>query len=164
MKILSALLLLATGLAQSRQAPFSLTITADQAEIKSGSEATVNTTLTNLSNRAVSLEFTSPLCDYVVEVRDSTGKMAPDTKDKPAQFCAGGMKISGRDIITQLKPNDSWKDNIPVSLSSDMSQPGKYSVQVMWKPPKEFGGVLVKSNTITVTVTEAYTGGPPVKD
>jgi len=133
---------------------FSLTITAARAEVKSGSEPTVITTLTNLSNRVATLEFTSPLCDYVVEVRDSTGKLAPDTNDKPAPFCAGGMKISGRDIITQLKPNDSWKDNIPVSLSSDMSRPGRYSVQVMWKPPKEFGGALVKSNTITVTVTE----------
>jgi len=151
-KILSALLLLATGLAQSRQAPFSLTITAAQAEVKSGSQPTVNTTLTNLSNRVVTIEFNTPLCDYAVEVRNSAGNLAPDTELKRESDCA--KHATGRDIIAPLRPHDSQKDTIPVSAFSDMSQPGKYSVQVMWKAPKEFGGVVVKSNTITITVTE----------
>jgi hypothetical protein len=131
---------------------FSLTITAAQAEVKSGSEPTVNTTLTNLSNRVATLEFTNPLCDYVVEVRDSSGNLAPDTEVKRESDCAS--HAAGRDIIVQLRPHESHKDTIPLSMFSDMSKPGKYSVQIMSKSPKEFGGVAAKSNTITVTVTE----------
>jgi hypothetical protein len=61
--------------------------------------------------------------------------------------------VKGRDIIGQLKPNESIKDVIPVSQLSDMSQPGGYSVQVMWRAPKEFGDLVVKSNAVKITVT-----------
>jgi hypothetical protein len=57
------------------------------------------------------------------------------------------------DIILQLKPNESTRRTFPVTMFSDMSQPGEYSVQVMWTAPKEFGGVVMKSNTIKVAVT-----------
>jgi hypothetical protein len=108
-------------------------------------------TLRNNSNRTITLELTSPLCDYAVEVRDSTGNLAPDTEVKRESDCAS--HAAGRDIIVQLRPHESHKDTIPLSMFSDMSKPGKYSVQIMSKPPKEFGGVVAKSNTITVTVT-----------
>lgn len=36
----------------------------------------------------------------------------------------------------------------------DMSRPGKYTIQVSRAVPKELGGGTVKSNAITVTVTE----------
>ena len=158
MKVISVLLLSASfaisavGEVWAASHTFSLTITAAQAEVKSGSQPTVNTTLTNLSNRVVTIEFNTPLCDYAVEVRNSAGNLAPDTELKRESDCA--KHATGRDIIAPLRPHDSQKDTIPVSAFSDMSQPGKYSVQVMWKAPKEFGGVVVKSNTITITVTE----------
>jgi hypothetical protein len=148
----TALLLLATEQAQSSAAPFSLTITAAETEIKKGSEVSVNLKLTNNSNRGVSLEFASPLCDYAVDVRDATGKPAPDTELRRESDCS--EHSTGRDIIAPLGPHESQKDTIPVSAFSDMSQPGKYSIQVTWKAPKQLGGTLVKSNIITVTVTE----------
>lgn len=152
----AVLLSLAAALAQPSQALLTLTITPAPTEIKTGSEVTVNLTLTNVSDRDVTLEFTSPLGDYVTEVRDSTGKLVPDTEFKRKSSDPHGihLKMSGRDIITHLKPGEAWKDRIPVSLSSDMLQPGQYSVQVMWRAPKEFGGGIVKSNTVTVTVKE----------
>jgi hypothetical protein len=148
--LVAALVLLANGVAQPRQAQFSLTIASTQTEVKGGTEATVSTTLTNTSNRAITLEFRSPLCDYTVEVRDTTGALAPDTDLKRKSDCTN--HASGRDVIAPLNPNGSMKDVIPVTALSDMSQPGKYFVQVTWKAPKELGGVLVKSNAIAITV------------
>jgi hypothetical protein len=147
-----ALLLLATGFAQSAAAPLLLTIAVAQTEITRGSEVRVDLTLRNNSNRTITLELTSPLCDYAVEVRDSTGNLAPDTEVKRESDCSS--HAAGRDIVVQLRPHESHKDTIPLSMFSDMSKPGKYSVQVVWKSPKEFGGVVAKSNTITVTVIE----------
>lgn len=146
----SAVLFLATGLAQSRQATFSLTIAAAEAEAQRGAEVKINTTITNLSNSVVTLEFKSPLCDYSVDVRDSAGNLVPDTPLKKSLDCANA---SGRDIIASLQPREVFKDAIPVNALSDISQPGEYSVQVMWKAPKEFGDLVVKSNTIKITVT-----------
>jgi|ERR1700688_2050871 len=148
----TALLLLATQRAQSSPAPFSLTIVAAETEVKKGSEVRVNLTLTNNSNRGVSLEFASSVCDYAVDVRDAIGKLAPDTELKRESDCS--KHSTGRDIIAPLGPHESQQDTIPVSAFSDMSQPGKYSIQVTWKAPKGFGGAVVKSNIITVTVTE----------
>ena len=145
-------LLLAAGLAQPSSAPFSIMIAAAHTEMKSGSEVRVNVTVTNISNRDIGIEMTSPFCDYVVEVRDSAGRLAPDTEQKRVQYC-GADRTTGRHFVAQLKPNESVRDSIPVSALSDMSQPGEYSVQVMRKTPKDMGGVVVKSNTITIDVT-----------
>ncbi len=145
----SAAIFLGTGFAQSRQAPFSLTITAAQAEVQRGSEAKISTTITNLSNRIVTLEFKSPLCDYSTEVRDSDGNLVPDTPLKKSLDCANE---SSRDIIVSLQPHEFHKDAIPVNALSDISQPGEYSVQVTWRASKELGGVVVKSNTAKITV------------
>jgi hypothetical protein len=138
---------------QASRAPFLLTVAVARTELKRGSEVRVDLTLTNNSNRAITIELTSPFCDYAVEVRDSAGNMVPDTEEKSKTDCAN-RGSTGMDVIVQLKPHESQKDTIPVSAFSDMSKPGKYSVKVMWKAPKEFAGMVVKSNTITVTVTE----------
>jgi hypothetical protein len=145
----SALFFLSVGFAQSRQTPFALTIAAAQAEVPRGSEAKINTTITNLSNSAVALEFKNPLCDYSVEVRDSMGNLAPDTDLKKSLDCAN---VSGRHINAYLQPHESFKDAIPVNSLNDISEVGEYSVRVTWKAPREFGGMVVKSNTTKITV------------
>ena len=76
------------GLAQSSQSPFLIKITAKQAEVKRGSEVTVNVTLTNVSKRDITFEDTSA-CDHPVEVRDHAGKLVPDTEYKRALNCGG---------------------------------------------------------------------------
>ena len=145
-----SLLLLGSKLALASP-PAQLTLTAPQTEVKRGSEVRVEVTITNNSNRPITIELTSPLCDYEVEVRDSAGNLAPDTDVKKTSDCANRM-VTGRHISVQLMPRESKKDTIPITLFSDMSKPGKYSIQVTWKGPKEFGNVAVKSNKITVTV------------
>lgn len=147
----AVVLFLATGIARSSPVAFSISIAAVDAQIKSGSEARVEVTLTNNSNRVATLEFSSPLCDYVVEVRDHTGRLAPDTEIKAAGDCAN--RATGAHGFSQLKPNESITNSIPINIFSNLSLPGQYSVQIQWKAPKEFGEVVVKSNTIRITVT-----------
>lgn len=147
----SVLLLLAAAFAESVP-PFSLTIAVPQSEVKAGSGVKVDATLTNNSDRVATLQFSGSLCDYAaVEVRDGDGNVVPDTEIKSKLDCAHRDTSEFR--IYRLKPGESRRETIWVSTFSDMSKPGGYSVQVMWKAPKEFDSVVVKSNTITVTVT-----------
>ncbi len=143
------LFLLSTGVAQSPQAPFSLTITTSQTENKTGSEVRVTVTLTNTSNRQIMIGVTSGMCDYSVEVRDRGDKLAPATKYKRAINCG----VLGRNAFEWLKPHEATTEEIAVSHFFDMSQPGEYSVLVARRPTKEFGNVVVKSNTLKITVT-----------
>jgi hypothetical protein len=125
----SSLLLIGSEVAHSSSPEgLTLTITAPK-EVKKGSDVGVEATLTNSSNRIVTLEFISPFCNYDVEVRDSAGNLA---SDKNPGHCAhlGG---TGMDVIVQLKPHESRKDTIWVSAFRDMSKSGKYTIQVTWK-------------------------------
>src|SRR5580704_16860748 len=127
----TVVLFIASAIALASPGAFSITIAAVDTEMKSGSEAKVDVTLTNRSDRAATIEFTSPLCDYVVEVRDQTGHLAPDSKVKAALNCAD--RATGAHAIGQLKPGESVTNTIPISIFSDMSRPGRYSVQIQWK-------------------------------
>jgi hypothetical protein len=153
--VVLVLVALGTGFARSSLARFSITITAPKTVIKSGSPVVVELILTNISKRNLTLEDRSPMCDYVVEVRDSANKLAPDTEYKRTLGCGMGPTIimSGRDSLLPLMPNGSRGEQFVVSQLSDMSQPGTYSVQISRQIPKSLGGGVVKSNTITVTVT-----------
>jgi hypothetical protein len=153
----SALLWLAAGFAQRSRAPLAITISPSSDgisvggdEFKAGAGVRVIVTLTNVSNRDVTLHLTSPMCDYAVEVRDSTGGLARDTEHKRTANCSG--RTLGRNVYEIVRPNESAEDVINVSRMSDVSQPGKYLVQVMLKLPEEPGHVVVNSNTITITV------------
>ncbi len=145
-----AVLLVTAGTAQSSKAVLSLNAAAAHSLVRSGEDVYVHVTFTNNSNRVVWIEFRSPLCDYTVEVRDSAGNLAPDTDVKSKSDCAHSP--TGAHGSVQLKPNESTTGTISVSMFSDMSRPGGYSVQVAWTEPKELGGVVVKSNTVNITV------------
>jgi hypothetical protein len=156
--LMLVLLLVASVVAQSPNEPLAITISpssdgisSGSDELKAGADVRVIVTLTNQSDRDITLRFTSPMCDYAVEVRNIAGELAQDTEQKRTANCVS--RLTGRNFSKVLKPNQSAKDGIDISLVSDMSQPGEYSVQVMRKAPKEFGEPTVKSNTIKMTLT-----------
>jgi hypothetical protein len=144
-------LLVTTGMAQSSKAAFSVTAAAAYSEVKSGEEVYVKVSFRNNLNRVVTLEFASPLCDYAMEVRDADGNRAPDTEAKSKSDCSHPYLTGGHGFVP-VKPNESLTATISVSMFSDMSRPGAYSVQVAWREPRELGGVLLKSNTVQITV------------
>jgi hypothetical protein len=138
--------------AVSAQLPFPLTIATAQGVVKSGSDLTLKITLTNTSSRAISFSDTNRVCDYLVEVRDEKGNLAPDTPRKKQITCTGGS-VEGRNIIVSLQPGESTEDEVVVTDLSDMTRPGFYSVQLARKAPKDLGGSLVKSNWLSIQVT-----------
>ncbi len=138
--------------AVSAQLPFSITIATTQGVVKSGSDLTLKVTITNTSSHAISFSDTNRVCDYLVEVRDEKGNLAPDTPQKKQITCGG--PVEGRNIIVSLQPGESTEDEVVVSDLSDMTRPGFYSAQLARKAPKDLGGGLVKSNWLTIQVTQ----------
>lgn len=165
MRFLSAVLI-AVGLfssltataAQSDPKPFSITIRTQRELVKAGAEILVEITLTNTSNNEISLgkaPGTQPLAEseYAVEVYNSKGQRAPDTEY--------GQKIRNRKIwfgrsrdSVSLKPGESCDDGVLISKIFDLNRLGIYTVQLSRVIPEPLGKGIVKSNTITITVTE----------
>jgi hypothetical protein len=151
-----------TGPAQARPAAsFSLTITALQNPVKAGSEVRIEIVVTNISNREITVsrsngEGQAELSGYTAEIRDRKGNLISETKYGRELKAEGGTPEAPtvtvtNDILFPLQPGKKLKDMLIVSKLRDTSQPGIYSVQVQRTDPDT--GILVKSNTVTVTVT-----------
>lgn len=148
--VASALL---AGTVQGRPEPFSLRITTPKQEIHSGSPIEVKLTVTNDSREEITLVDTNRSCDYKVDVRDAQDHLAPETEYKRELKCSFHVTF-GRRMLRVLKPQKSFDDEIFVNELYDLRRPDKYTIQVSRTVPKELGSGTVKSNTITVTVTE----------
>jgi hypothetical protein len=144
------------------EATFSIAIKAAQETVKSGSEARVGITLTNISKRQISIfkvngNGQAELAGFDVDVRNTDGNTPPETKyhkkiktGEDAQGETSQVVVSGGYI--SLNSGESVKDEIVVTRLFDLSSPGSYKVQV--EKMDEQSKVVVKSNVITVTVTQ----------
>jgi hypothetical protein len=110
--------------------------------------------LTNTSNRRVLIQERNPATDYQFDVRDDRGTAVPETdlgrklKEPPV------VPMNSRNFERYLRPNESTKETIAVSDLYDLSHPGQYTIQVSRAVSNKPKDGVVKSNTITVTVTE----------
>jgi hypothetical protein len=134
-------------------------ITAGSGVRKSGSSIHVLVALTNNSAKTVSIP-SMDLENYTIDVRDERANQVAEAaqavrereaKNSPTNLLRGRKTFSG--VIGDLKPGETARQTIEVSYRWDMSRPGKYSIQLTRKLPEELGPGVVKSNTITVTVT-----------
>lgn len=133
--------------------PISLSIRPAQETTKRGSDVTINVTLTNPTNHAVSFTDRNSACDYAVDVHDSAGLPAPQTEYKRTLNC--GTKLAdGRNIIVTLKPGESRQEQLIITRVCDLGRPGKYSVRVLRTFPNEIGDGTAASNTTEIRVTE----------
>ena len=133
--------------------PFSVVIAAEWPSEKVGSDLAVIATITNTSAKKIAIIDTQRFCDYTVEVRDDAGEVPPIDKWRQKINCEG-VEISGRRIFRELKPNESYSDPLILKQWYEMYHPGKYQVQIGRKIPDQLGKGWVKSNVITLTVTE----------
>jgi hypothetical protein len=133
--------------------PFSVVIAAEWPSEKVGSDLTVIATITNTSTKTITIIDTQRFCDYTVDVRNDAGDVPPPDKWRQKVNCEG-VEISGRRIFRELKPNESYSDPLILKQWYEMNHPGKYQVQIGRKIPDQLGKGWVKSNTITLTVTE----------
>jgi hypothetical protein len=138
--------------AQSLPDPFSITLTAKNATVKSGTSVWVKIQLTN--NSAQDLDesgtingMTGADPNLSFDVRDEDGKLKQKKVHKHAELA------SGKPINRTIAPGQTLEEEQDVSRLFDTTEPGKYVIQVSRRVSDDQKNKLVKSNTITVTVT-----------
>jgi hypothetical protein len=141
---------------QTGQVPFSIAISTQSDLMKAGSEILVEITLTNTSNHEIRVgkapgNLPQAESEYSIEVRDSKGRVAPDTdygrkvRQKKIWF------YRSRDSVT-LQPGESLKDGALITKLYDLSHVDRYTVQISRLIPEQWGRGTAKSNYINITV------------
>jgi hypothetical protein len=100
------------------------------------------------------LPHAHPAFNCRTEVCDAQDILVPETEHlrKLRKSLKSGF-LTTRNVLVTLKPQETCQDPIEVSYLYDVSRPGHYSVQVERDLPLERGQGVVKSNTITATIT-----------
>jgi hypothetical protein len=130
--------------------PFALTITTDKPTVRAGAELWVKVQMKNISNRDVdcsSVYVNGTDRRYQYDVRGETGLSMKKTNEHP-ELVPGSIQLC------TLKPGESVTQDTRISWLHDLSHPGKYTVQVSRGASDNEGDGVVKSNTITITVTQ----------
>jgi hypothetical protein len=150
------------------KAPVTVLIQCKQTVVKSGSEVKLLVTVTNTSDQDLDL-YKTPGPDgqaenvNKVEVRDESGNILPRA-DVQTVNIGGKLRTFPKKIAISragvtLKPGESLEDFTILGNLFDLSKPGKYAVTVQNERRSGDSGhelklIYVKSNTITITVTE----------
>lgn len=145
-----------TSVAESAKPTFSVNISAVQDVVTVGSAVMVNIVLTNTSDHKIGLawERTSGGRNFQVNVRNSEGESAQlvprswvDTNGRRhIRFGAGSA------YVLYLEPGQTKKDFFDACDYYILNRPGKYTIQL--QRVDDESKVVVKSNTITVTVAQ----------
>lgn len=185
--IAAALCELAPAHPQADQTPFSITIDAETNVFKAGSEVKIRLIFKNISSGEIPYERTPGTGIETngeffshVEVRDSKGHLAPETRyyrmllgktddgarlaatkkssaaaasERPAPRPAIGGSFTGH----LLKPGESREQEIIVSKLYNLSQPGQYTISASRRlsdiTTDPNSKIVAKSNTLTISVT-----------
>jgi hypothetical protein len=155
----------ATG-AESSLAPFSVSISTRPTTVKTGSEVAIKVTITNTSGSKIeigrSVGQNEGEMNQDLEILDNQGKRTATTsygrrvkgegRERGEHGEPPPPAIIGSDIFFPIEPGKSIEDIIIANKLYDLSQPGKYTIQVTRFDPY-YSKTSVKSNIITLTVT-----------
>jgi hypothetical protein len=144
------------GQSLAAETPFKVTIKADGPTVKAGGDALIQVTITNTSKRAI---------EYAVSYNRM---LAMDTLDKYDVLPKGAATPVQKNVVKHLelaggslrppviiKPGETKVVGTDViSVLYNLSRPGQYSVQLLRPVSSNPKDGIVKSNAITVTVTE----------
>jgi hypothetical protein len=133
--------------------PSTIVISTEKPTVKAGSAVWIKVQLTNNSSEDLDLsgsvsDLTGLDSNLKFEVRDDLGKSAPKRVYKHPELAGGTANL---DRI--LKPGQSDTEEQNISRLHDMTQPGKYVIRVSRRLSNNPNDGVVKSNTVTVTVT-----------
>jgi hypothetical protein len=138
--------------AQVVQKPFSINISGETPVVRAGSDVYINVHLTNTSNH--DLDDSGSIDDMIgldpnllFAVRDTRGRLVPKRVYKHPELA------SGSPVNRTVRPGESISEEQRVSGLYDMSRPGQYVIQVSRRVSDNPKDGVLKSNTITVTVT-----------
>lgn len=139
--------------------PFVISIRTVHGTFKPGAEIMVGVSLVNMSDKDVLIGTCAPKADVDglrIDVADAQGKTAPETEilrwlrgepvTKPTELMVTTTPPCGA-----VPPKRFINDGFILNRFYDLSNPGKYTIQVQRMDPDS--KVLVKSNIITVTIT-----------
>ncbi len=142
---------------------YSLTIGAGSGTFKRGTDVKIQIVLANLTDHQISIarlnDTNGPEFEYVFDVRESDRRSVPLTRYGRASHGtpdAGDVRQGCGDcsgFSEDVAPHEKITDEISVTKIHDLSKPGKYTVQVS-RFNDDGLKTLVKSNTITITITE----------
>ncbi|SRR6266446_8706131 len=133
---------------QANNPPFKIAITAESPTVVAGTDVSIKVSLTNTSDHdvreGVMYGRGNIASIYRFEVRDEHGKLVPKrTYPHPELGFPGSVRFS------PISPKQTITEDQEVSALYDMRKPGKYTIQVWKRDPKDD----IKSNIVTVTVT-----------
>jgi hypothetical protein len=140
--------------ARNPEASFSIVIRASQDVVKIGSPISVEVTKTNQSNHVINnskVRSVSP--PYEIDIKDDQGNSRPETESfrQAKKSREADLSHSFSVAYGNLKPGESDRDRIDLNGYYDVGLSGTYTIQL-----HQFDSEtkkIVKSNTITVTVT-----------
>lgn len=130
-------------------------INSDSYTVKAGSEVFITVHLTNVSKHNLAFDYdsdsrTGVSFSHQYEVRDSNGNVVQKRTISHPEIGSTGHGWPAR----VLKPGESMDINGDyISRLYDLSQPGEYTIQLSREVSADPKDGVVKSNTITVTVT-----------
>jgi len=124
------------------------------AEWKLDATIRVLVVMTNNTKREVDFSLTDPGADYVMEVRDASGRPVPESEHlRELKKSAGsGEFILFRRISIRLKPGQQQRDSIELSHFYDFTAPGQYTVRILRKFP-QMSKRVVRSNRLVLTIS-----------
>jgi len=139
--------------AQPTQQPFVIAISTDKPVVKAGADVWVKVRVTNTSTRTIDAsanidDMIGVNPNYVFDVRDSSGNQVSKRVYKHPELATGSP------IFRSLKPGESLVDEQDLSRLDDLSEPGQYVIQVSQRVSEQRKDELVRSNTITITVSD----------
>jgi hypothetical protein len=145
------------GSPRSPNLPFSLTITVADPSVKLGTQVRVTITLRNISGHDIAFDRSSVPGEaefhYSVLLYDEDGKPMPGTKYWRILRGMEHETYTENVVSVTIHPNEEVKDDFALNKLFDLSKPGKYTLQVTREIPENLGKGIVKSNLLTLVVT-----------
>ena len=156
--LLSLGILMPHATAGKPNAPFSLSIQPVDAVLQPGAPVRIRITLTNTSAESLQVggafnNMTGIDTAFEFDVRDGNGK-PPERKKYKHPELASYTPILGR----TLKPGAAFTEEQNISRLYEFNSPGVYWISVSRSSSPRGSGPMIRSNTITITVTIAPEG------
>ena len=138
---------------QISEQPLEITISTQQSNVMAGDPIKIAIRMKNISKHDITMAAvgsnSQAELNYEIIARDKNGGMLYET------IYRKGIKrgVAGSRKLFTLKPGEEITEKANVNKLYDLSMPGEYTIQVEKELPPSEGKGMIKSNTITVTVT-----------
>jgi hypothetical protein len=145
--------------AKAQTKPLSLSIETDNPSVKPGVEISIKILLKNNTDQSIRLSKMKTSGDGSFEYKVDVERVDHDVVAKKYVEKLRRKEVQlaippvGSVQFFTIQPGETDKDSVNISNRYEFDKPGKYLVQIERALPEDLGGGVIKSNTITITVT-----------